>query len=152
MKPLSHRHASALMAILSHPLVCKYNDIPTFNDLADFRAYLQNDLALWYQHEGGRWCIEYNKTIIGSCGVYNYNNQLKHAEIGFELHPDYWHLGFMNEALVAVLDYYRSQAAIPLVTNIIARCDSENIASLTLLEKFKFTKIDNEEITYNLKL
>lgn len=152
LKPLSHRHAPALQAILSHPLVRKYNDIPTFCDLAEFRSYLQYDLALWYQNQGGRWVIEYNKDVIGSCGIYNYNQTLEQAEIGFELHPDYWHQGFMSEVLVSILDYLRAQDSGPKVNILIARCDINNGSSLKLLSKFHFTLRKDKKQTYELVL
>lgn len=141
-----------MLEILSHPLVGKYNDIPRFIDLADFKSYLQSDLDLWYQEEGGRWAIEYNKTVIGSCGIYNYAHDINQGEIGFELHPDYWQLGLMAEALVALLDYYRSANSIPRLMTLVARCHKDNTASLKLLNKLKFIKSENEIISYQLKL
>lgn len=52
--------------------------------------------------------LEVNK-VIGSIGLHNYKGEnssgLKEMEIGFALHPDYWGMGIMPEAVQLILEH-----------------------------------------------
>jgi len=52
--------------------------------------------------------LEVNK-VIGSIGLHNYKGEkssdLKELEIGFALHPDYWGMGIMPEAVQLILEH-----------------------------------------------
>ncbi|OLP64726.1 hypothetical protein BACPU_23160 [Bacillus pumilus] len=72
----------------------------------------RNEEVEWYNQifkdqTGIRWGISLkgDSTIIGSCGFLNLKKQHRRAEIGYELHHDYWRKGIMSEAIAAVLRY-----------------------------------------------
>lgn len=135
--PISHRHAASLWPILSHPMVRQYNDIPEFVDKMEFRDYLQTDIELWYQGQGGRWVIDFQGKIIGSCGLYPLNDECSHLQLSFELSPDYWRQGLMYEACSRLFEASFSELNIPN-RPIFARCKAQNVQSITLLEKLGF--------------
>jgi len=43
--------------------------------------------------------------MIGDFGYWNLQKQHLRAEIGYELHPDYWGKGFMTEVMQTVLSF-----------------------------------------------
>ena len=53
------------------------------------------------------WGIELQAEgcLIGTCGCFRWDKQHHHAEIGYDLWPDYWGQGLMPEALTALLRF-----------------------------------------------
>lgn len=60
---------------------------------------------LWEYDQGIRWGIDYEATLIGTCGFHNLRPESGRAEIGYELHRAYWRRGFMKEAAGAILGF-----------------------------------------------
>ena len=142
--PISHRHAGPLWPILSHPMVREYNDIPDFVDKIEFRDYLQTDIELWLEGKGGRWILDYNGTVIGSCGIYPLNEGSSLLQLSFELSPNYWCQGFMYEACSHLLSSDLSMLNLPDQA-IYARCKAQNGPSIKLLKKLGFNYVTRSE-------
>ncbi|TWT06368.1 GNAT family N-acetyltransferase [Planococcus sp. CPCC 101016] len=87
---------------------------------------------------GMRWAIRSKETneFIGTIGLNNLNLRAKKAEIGYELHPDYWRQGLMQEAIIAVLRYAFAELDLYRIG---AVTFPENTSSNQLLEKLGFT-------------
>ena len=90
------------------------------------------------EKSGIRWAITLKPAdrMIGSCGFHLYERRHRRAEIGYELHSDYWRRGIMSEAAQAVLrfcfeqlDLHRAEADVV----------EGNVASAALLKKVGFT-------------
>ena len=90
------------------------------------------------ERSGIRWAITLKPAtrMIGSCGFHLYEPRHRRAEIGYELHSDYWRRGIMTEAATAVLrfcfeqlDLHRAEADVV----------EGNVASAALLKKVGFT-------------
>lgn len=102
------------------------------------------DEIAWYarifeQGTGIRWGITVKgpDRVIGSCGFLNRKPEHHRAEVGYELHIDYWRQGFAQEALEAVvkfgyqtLDLERTEALI----------EPSNMASQHLVERCGFVR------------
>ena len=43
--------------------------------------------------------------LIGSAGFYDWDGEVRSAEFGYDLRPEYWGRGLMAEALTAILDF-----------------------------------------------
>ena len=61
--------------------------------------------SLWEDGLGIRWVIEIDGELAGTCGFHNVNGECRRAELGYELHRDYWRRGIMSEAVAAVLRF-----------------------------------------------
>ena len=46
-----------------------------------------------------------NDVAIGECCFWNFDPGFRSAEIGYELHSQYWHKGYMTEAVAEVIAY-----------------------------------------------
>lgn len=94
--------------------------------------------AIWSANRGVRWAIRLkeNNEFIGTIGLNNLNKKAKKTEIGYELHPDYWHQSYAQEAIHVVLTYVFTELDLYRVG---AVTFPENTASNRLLEKLGFT-------------
>lgn len=94
--------------------------------------------SIFAQASGIRWAITLKpaEIMIGSCGFHLYEPSHRRAEVGYELHSDYWRRGIMTEALAAVLRFCFERLALHRVE---ADVVEGNIASAALLKKSGFT-------------
>jgi ribosomal-protein-alanine N-acetyltransferase len=74
--------------------------------------------------------------IIGRCGLHNWNDEHKRAEIGYVMDDEQFkRLGLMTEAVGAVIDY---GFHVLNLHRIEAMVGTKNTASLKIMEKFHF--------------
>ena len=73
--------------------------------------------------------------IIGSICLWNFSEDRKVAEVGYDLHPQYQGKGYMSEALKAVLKYGFEELDLEEIE---AFTEKENESSKTLLIKNDF--------------
>lgn len=86
-----------------------------------------------------RWGIVTKETsdLIGTIGFHNRVPRHRRAEIGYEIHPDYWRHGYATEALQAALTYAGQTGEMERIGAIVF---TENIASQQMLEKNGFSR------------
>ncbi|MEL6307223.1 MAG: GNAT family protein [Chloroflexota bacterium] len=127
--------------ILANPDVRRY--LSDFNpNTPEEHAAEMREIMTWSDTQilaktGVRWAITHSPddTMIGSCGFHAYNPDNNHAEIGYELHPDYWRKGIMREAVTAVINFCFDELQ---VHRIEADVTVGNVASKGLLESLGF--------------
>ena len=85
------------------------------------------------------WGIELKSEgrLIGTCGYWRWDNKHHHAEIGYDLWPDYWGQGLMPEALRALIRYGFEMMAL---NRIEATTHTENRRSQRVLAKLGFQR------------
>ncbi|MBF6591920.1 MAG: GNAT family N-acetyltransferase, partial [Ktedonobacterales bacterium] len=106
--------------------------------IEDSRALIQRQHAWYAQREGIRWGItrQGTDTIIGSCGLFNFDEGFHRAETGYELRRAYWRRGIMMEALSAMLTFAFATMELRRVEAVV---DDVNERSKRLLRKLGFT-------------
>ena len=102
------------------------------------REIIQWAERIFSDESGIRWAITLKPAehMIGSCGFHLYNKRDRRAEIGYELHSDYWRRGIMSEALAAILEFCFQRLDVHRVE---ADVVEGNAASAALLKKAGFT-------------
>ena len=100
-------HASALFEVFSNPDVVKYYGMDPMYELAQAKKIIEHFKSTYELKKGIRWAITINdgNRFVGTIGLNNLALGMKKAEVGFEIHPDFWRSGITSEALQAVLDY-----------------------------------------------
>ena len=79
-----------------------------------------------------------SNTIIGRCGIHNWNAEHRRAEIGYVMEDErYKRKGLMTEALEAVIEYGFNEMNLNRIEALVG---IGNVASLRLMEKFNFIK------------
>lgn len=95
------------------------------------QAVLDQKAIRWAvtRHDEGR--------LLGTCGFHSITRYHYRAEIGYELHPDYWQMGIMSEAVRAIVQFGFTQMNLHRIEAIV---DPTNAASAALLRRVGFTE------------
>jgi len=112
-------------------------DFETVPDEAEVQSIIEWADNIFAGKTGIRWAITgTNNIMIGSCGFHLYDVKNRCAEIGYELHRDYWRMGITSEAVSAVLKFCFNQLSCHRVE---ANVTVGNAGSAGLLTKLGFT-------------
>ena len=77
-------------------------------------------------------------TIIGRCGLHNWNKEHQRAEIGYNISDEnYKRKGLMTEAVSSIIDYGFNKLNLHRIEALVG---SNNIPSLKIIESHHFTK------------
>lgn len=130
--------AAMLFQIWSNPEVTKFMNIDHFTDQTEARdmIVLLNNLA--EEQKAIRYSIieaESNR-IIGSCGFNSLDLDHAKAEIGYDIHFDFWGNGYASEAISCLIDNAFHHLKLHRLE---AKVQPENINSAKVLKKLKFT-------------
>lgn len=107
LRGLSENDAEGIFSILSNENVTRYYGKEAFkniNEAKDFITYFQNKFK---ENRGFRWGIELKSTheLIGTIGLDAWVSQQRRAQIGYEIHPDYWNQGYALEAVLKIISF-----------------------------------------------
>jgi [ribosomal protein S5]-alanine N-acetyltransferase len=85
------------------------------------------------------WGIEHKAQgcLVGTCGFCRWDKQHHHAEMGYDLNPDFWGQGLMPEALWALIRHGFENMGL---NRIEATTHTENAQSQRVLEKLGFQR------------
>lgn len=75
--------------------------------------------------------------VIGCAGIRSKGCPIGSAEIGIEIAPEFWTLGYAHEAIAELISFARSQK----IDRISASTHCENTKAHRLVEKFNFFQI-----------
>jgi ribosomal-protein-alanine N-acetyltransferase len=95
------------------------------------RGIGNNDAVYW------AITLKNDKKLVGTICLWNLQPENYRAEIGYELHPDYWKKGIMSEAIHGIIEY---GFEVLNLHSIEADVDPANAQSVALLEKNGFIK------------
>lgn len=128
-----------LFELYSDENVVKYMPLKVFDSMADALDEVNWYDKIFKEQIGLRWVIEDAKSqkVIGTCGYLNYEKQHNRIEIGYDLRPDYWGKGMMQEALSEIIHFAFTSMGI---NKIEAKIEPENTSSIRLVEKLNFSK------------
>ena len=127
---------SAVLAYQRNPLYLRYYEWTEHRTPADARDFV--GMFLEHQQQVPRIKFQFASTLrttgqlIGNCGIRLAQAGAHHADLGYELDPQYWGQGYASEAARAIVDYGFTQLN---VHKIWSWCIADNIASAHVLEK-----------------
>jgi len=126
-----------IFMLYSDENVVKYIPLTLFTSVEDAIYEINWYDKIFKEQTGLRWVIEETKTkkVIGTCGYLNYENKHNRIEIGYDLKPEYWGKGIMQEALSSIIHFAFTTMGI---NKIEAKVEPENTSSIRLLEKLNF--------------
>lgn len=130
--------ACDLFGYFSLEEVVEYYDLAAFTTEQQAVDLIRLIAGRYQEGKQIRWGIALKATnqLIGSCGFHAIERDHFKAEIGYELHKDFWGRGIMTEAIREVLQYGFN---VMELNRIEAFYFPENIASAKVLEKNRFT-------------
>src|SRR5262249_34286265 len=123
--------AADVYAYAHDPEVTRYMVWPTHTDIAESIAFLEACGPRWESGEEYCWVITVTPETraIGAigCRIREYD-----ADFGYVLNRACWERGYATEAAQAIVTWLKS---LPAICRIWATCDTDNIASVRVLEK-----------------
>jgi [ribosomal protein S5]-alanine N-acetyltransferase len=136
---ITHQHVEYLYEILSLEEVTRYYGTNPFTLPAEASRLIDMFHKNLLDKRGIRWGIKLkeNQKIIGTVGLNGLQLKNKRAEIGYELHPAYWRMGYGEEAIKEVIRFSFNQLDLFRIGAVVY---PENEASIKLLLKLCFTK------------
>jgi len=125
----------AVLAYQSDPRYLRY--APWTYRLRENVARLVQDFIDWQDElPRGKFqlaiALRTNHQVIGTCGIRMATGHAQQAELGYELHPDYWGQGYATEAARSLLAFGFQTLSLQRVW---AQCVAENTASIRVLER-----------------
>lgn len=139
LRPSKPEDAESMFTMLSDPQSMKYWSDQPISDMREAIEVLNKDLESDAQGNSLCWavCLKGQDKMIGKCILFQFSRDNHRAEIGYLLNREYWRQGLMQQALAAVIDFAFNTLKLHRIE---ADVDTENAASLGLLEKLGFKR------------
>jgi len=137
LRPLRLGDEAALLEYLSQPGVIEHTSIPA-PTLEALTASVQRDITAYAKSTSFRFALAASDDrLIGICGFNSWSPAHRHAELAYELAPQYWGQGVMGRAVVAMLTWGFSELGLNRVHAFVM---SSNRRSIRLLERCGFSR------------
>ncbi|MEZ4930661.1 MAG: GNAT family N-acetyltransferase [Saprospiraceae bacterium] len=139
-----------LYAMLADADNRKYIDQPSFENINDIIEYINVRNEFVEKNDCVYWAItlKEERKMIGTICLWDFSDDYKKAEVGYELNANYQGKGIMDEALQSVINYAFN---ILKINQLEAFTQSGNVGSIKLLEKNNFQKQRAFKAKYNSK-
>ncbi|MBL8966338.1 MAG: GNAT family N-acetyltransferase [Spirochaetaceae bacterium] len=139
LRPIALEDAERIFELYSDPRVAEYDDFEPYTDKAAALRCVEATLGAFDSGRNLRWVLapKEDDRFIGSCGLSDFDEEARRAEIGYDLLPREWGKGFMSEAVAAVLDYGFGAMGLNRIEAFIT---PGNAASVRVLEKNGFSR------------
>lgn len=130
-------HAKGLFDNFSNLRVIQYYGMDPMTELVAAEKMVEHFRNSFLASRGIRWAMirKDDNRFAGTIGLNNLSKGMKRAEVGFEIHPDFWRTGITSEALAAVLHFSFTEMGLHRMG---AVTFLDNVASIKLLEKHGF--------------
>ncbi|WP_290699116.1 GNAT family N-acetyltransferase [Lacinutrix sp.] len=128
-------------ALRSNPIVRKYIMQPLFTKKEEAVAHVNKLERFLAEDKSISWTLT-DKALnkkIGSICFWNFSEDKKTAEVGYDLLPEYFKKGYMSEALKAVINFGFNSLDLNTI-EAFTRIDNESSKKLLLVNGFKLEK------------
>ncbi|RLQ91083.1 GNAT family N-acetyltransferase [Falsibacillus albus] len=137
LRQINMEDAPKMYANFSLDEVTKYYDLETFQSIEQAEQLIQKLLRGFAAGKQIRWAITIkpHHELIGTIGFHEIEREHRKAEIGYEIHPDFWGRGIVTEAIKEIVRFGFEEMDLNRME---AFYDPENIASQKVLHKNGF--------------
>ncbi len=139
LRQLTMDDINDLFWLRSNELVGKYIPRPPYKSVDEASAFIPKIDTNIANNESILWGItlKNENKIIGTICLWNIHKEHYRGEVGYELHPDFWNRGIMQESLVAIINYGFQDMKLHSIEAVI---NPDNAATIKLLERNHFVK------------
>lgn len=137
LKEINESHVEDILKIRSNEVINQFvkrnspkNNYDALQFILTIKERTQNNQTVYMGI-----CLKDQPNLIGTICLWNFSDDRKTAEVGYELLPDYHRKGIMSEALKAVLDHGFNELHLQ---EILAFTNKFNENSKSLLVKHHF--------------
>ncbi|MBD2531137.1 GNAT family N-acetyltransferase [Nostoc flagelliforme FACHB-838] len=135
MREFIETDLQAVFAYQSDPLYLRYN-YWTHRTQKDVYDFIQMFISEQKEQPRTKFqlaiILKEENQLIGNCGIRVNDSEMREANIGYELNPQYWGQGYATEAAQAILKFGFEELR---MHRIWSWCVTENLASVRVLEK-----------------
>ncbi|MBR7879797.1 MULTISPECIES: GNAT family N-acetyltransferase [Bacillus amyloliquefaciens group] len=138
LREVEKKDAKQIFACFSNANVTRYYGLEPFDSMEQAEKMIGWFKDQYHDKKGMRWGIERKDAkgiIIGTIGFNSWVPKHKRAEVGYEIHPNYWRNGYAFEALENVLSFGFEKLGLHRIGAVVF---IENAASHQLLIKAGF--------------
>ena len=139
LRQLTSADADAIFRLRSDKQVNQFLARNQYTSLQEAGAFINKINRSIHNNEWIYWAIGFknDEKLIGTICLWNIQPENYRAEIGYELHPDFWGRGIMKEAMPKVIEYGFNVLKLHSIEADVAPGNSQ---SVLLLEKNGFIK------------
>ena len=139
LRRIEESDVNEIFILRSDKNVMEFIDRPAAKSIEEAALFIQKTNDLIKNNEAIQWAItlKNDPKLIGTICIWNISKEHHRGEIGYVLHTDVWGKGIMQEALTEVINF---GFKIVKLHSIEANVNPNNIPSIKLLERNKFTK------------
>jgi [ribosomal protein S5]-alanine N-acetyltransferase len=139
LRPMQEHDAAALFPIYSSPAVMRYWSTPPWTSIEQARESIAGDVGALESGHHLRLGLErkQDKALLGTCSLFNLHAASRRAELGYALDSRTWGRGYMNEALVVLVEFAFAELNL---NRIEADIDPRNEASARSLARLGFKR------------
>ena len=139
LRPFQQSDAASILALFMDKGFMEYSSAPMFKSIEEADALVVRDAEKRATGERLRLGIERleDGAVIGYCDLFNIDRDCQKGEIGYGLLTKECGFGFMNEALLAFLNWVLNE--LPL-NRVMAELDPANTNSEKIVKRLGFTK------------
>ena len=139
LRPFQQSDAASILALFMDKGFMEYSSSPMFKSIEEADALVVRDAEKRATGERLRLGIERleDGAVIGYCDLFNIDRDCQKGEIGYGLLTKECGFGFMNEALLAFLNWVLNE--LPL-NRVMAELDPANTNSEKIVKRLGFTK------------
>lgn len=148
LKSLSHDDDVAFAEIRNNPRVNEFLYRPDIISIEYANDFIGKRIVDAENNESIMWAIHFKEQtkLLGSICLWNIAAEKDKAEIGYEMHPDYYGKGIMHEAMQRVIKYAFEEMNVKTIEALPVK---DNTKSIQLLERNNFVR-DFDLSNYNL--
>lgn len=107
LREITEEDAEDIFACFSNELVTRYYGQEPLTRLDQAREFVEFFSKIYAEKRGIRWGIKRKGTnhLIGTIGFNLWLPKHHRAEIGYEIHPNYWRNGYAREAIAKLISF-----------------------------------------------
>lgn len=139
LRELTEFDAKVIFSILSNTQVTRFYGKETFKKIEEANEFINYFKQKFYEKRGFRWGVEIkdSRRLVGTVGLDAWVPKQRRAEIGYEIHPEFWNKGFATEAVSKIISFGFDSLELIRIGAIVFL---ENEPSNKLLQKVGFQK------------
>jgi ribosomal-protein-alanine N-acetyltransferase len=147
LRKIEDLDADTILFLRSDESVTKYIERPEnrkTKNIADASKFIKEINEEFEQYQSISWGISLinNPKIIGTICLWNFSENNKIAEVGYDLNPEFQHMGIMSEALQSIIDFGFKSLKLDAIE---AFTHKENENSKNLLQKNRFSLMEERK-------
>lgn len=151
LRQMEDGDAKALFAIYGDCCVMRYTGEEPFPNLQTVDVMLASVRKLLLEGCSLEWAIVLKGTqdVIGTCGLYRFDQIAKSAEVGCLLNRNAWGFGYMGQALSLISHFARRELELKLL---LADVALENARAQCLFQRLGYIPVETGYLAMHLGL